>query len=206
MKSPQAFALSEVGDDADNQLSGRAAVFLDRDGTINHEVQYLHDPAKLRLTRGAARAIRLLNEAQMLVIVVTNQSGIGRGYYSLQAMEAVHRELTRRLSDRGAHLDAIYYCPHLPTAGCECRKPRPGLLLRAAVEWGLELSRCTAVGDKVSDLEAGRRAGCRTVLVLSGHGPQALREFRGLGWQPDVVTKSLLPAVEWILTQSRLTT
>ena len=182
----------------------RAAVFLDRDGTVNREVEYLGEPSQLRLIPRAAQAIRLLNEAQVPVVLVTNQAGIGRGYYSLEAMEAVHRELGRRLAARGAHLDAVYYCPHRPDEGCECRKPRPGMLLRAAGEHGLDLSRCFAVGDKVSDLEAGWRVGCRTVLVLTGYGREMRRSFHRAPFQPDQISPNLLQAVLWILSEMGL--
>ncbi len=180
------------------------AVFLDRDGTVNEEKHYLHETSQLRLIRGAARAIRLLNQADVPVFLVTNQAGIGRGYYSPEEMAALHDELARRLARRGAHLDGFYHCPHHPDEGCSCRKPQPGMLLRAAAEHGLDLSSCYTVGDKISDLLAGRRAGCRTILVLTGYGQESRRAFAGLDWQPDHVARSLLPAVTWILAQERL--
>jgi len=181
----------------------RWAVFLDRDGTVNEERQYLHETAQLRLIRGAAKAIRLLNEAGVPVFLTTNQAGIGRGYYAEEAMLTLHDELGRRLARRGAHLDAIYHCPHHPDEGCTCRKPQPGMLLRAAAEYALDLPRSFAIGDKLSDLQAGRHAGCRTVLVLTGYGQQVRQESEGLDWQPDHVARNLLQAVQWILAQER---
>lgn len=178
----------------------RPAVFLDRDGTINEEVNYLDRADDLRLIQGAGQAIHLLNEAALPVILVTNQSAIGRGYSSKARLDEVHRELARQLAGYDAHLDAIYYCPHLPDQGCACRKPQPGLLERAAEEHGLDLGRCFLIGDKASDLEAGRRAGCRTVLVLTGYGAEQRAGIEA-GIPPDSVARDLLEAVHWILAQ-----
>lgn len=179
----------------------RWAVFLDRDGTLNDEVEYLHEPDQLRLLPGAARAVRLLNRAAVLVILVTNQAGIGRGYYSEAAMRALHRELAARLAARGAHLDAIYHCPHHPDDDCDCRKPKPGMLLRAAAEHDIDLRRSFVIGDKMSDLEAGRRAGSNTILVLTGYGREERQAFQGRDFQPDHIGQDLLAAVRWILAR-----
>lgn len=177
------------------------AVFLDRDGTINEEVEYLDDPQDLRLIPGAVEAIRLLNEAGVPAIVVTNQAGVGRGYFSEARVEAIHQQLAKQLAAHGAHLDATYYCPHHPDEGCDCRKPNPGMLKRAAQEHDIDLGRSFAVGDKVSDLEAGRRAGCRTVLVLTGYGAEAQESFKRSDFQPDFNARDLLQAVRWMLAQ-----
>ena len=179
----------------------KPAVFLDRDGTINEEVEYLSDPGDLRLIAGAAGAIRLLNVAGMPAVVVSNQAGVGRGYFSEESVRAVNEELAKRLAAKGARLDAIYYCPHHPDEGCACRKPEPGMLLQAAREQGLDLQRSYMVGDKVSDLDAGRRAGCRTVLVLTGYGAEAREAYESSDTQPDHVSEDLLDAVKWILGQ-----
>jgi D-glycero-D-manno-heptose 1,7-bisphosphate phosphatase len=181
----------------------KGAVFLDRDGTINEEVEYLNDPQQLRLIPGAAQAIRDLNEAGVPVILTTNQAGIGRGYFSEDTVRAIHQELSSRLAAHGAHLDAIYHCPHHPDEGCDCRKPRPGMLIRAAEEHGLDLGQSFVAGDKVSDLDAGRRVGCRTVLVLTGYGSEQRDAFDQCGFQPDHVSDDLLAAVGWILAQER---
>lgn len=177
------------------------AVFLDRDGTINEEAEYLDNPAKLRLLPKAAEAICLLNRAGVPVILVTNQAGVGRGYFPESAVHAIHRELARRLTRQGAHLDAIYYCPHRPDEGCECRKPNPGMLLQAAKEHSLDLTRSFVVGDKVIDMEAGWRVGCRMVLVLTGYGAEVQETFRHLAFQPDHIATDLWEAVQWILAQ-----
>ncbi len=177
----------------------REAVFLDRDGTVNEEVEYLAEPARLRLIPGAALAIRLLNEAGILAIVITNQAGVGRGYFSGGAVEAVHAELAMQLGTHGARLDAIYHCPHHPDAGCACRKPGIGMLERAAAEHGVDMERSIVVGDKASDLEAGRRAGCRTILVLTGYGTETRERLDGSDEQPDFVADDILDAVRWLL-------
>ena len=180
----------------------KSAVFLDRDGTINEEVEYLSDPDDLCLIPGTAEAIRLLNCAGIPAIVVTNQAGVGRCYFSEDRVEAIHEELARQLSAHGAHLDAIYYCPHHPDGGCACRKPEPGMLEQAAREHALDLPRSFMVGDKVSDLSAGRRAGCQTVLVLTGYGEESREAFRGVDFEPDHIGPNLLDAVRWILAQA----
>ena len=177
-----------------------SAVFLDRDGTVNEEVNYLDHPDDLRLIRGAGQAIHLLNEAGLKAILITNQSAIGRGYFPEARLGEIHRELARQLATHDARLDAIYYCPHHPDLGCACRKPQPGLLERAAEEHGLDLGRSFLVGDKASDLEAARRAGCQAVLVLSGYGAEQRAAIEA-GVPPDHIAPDLLQAARWILSQ-----
>ena len=125
----------------------RGAVYLDRDGTINEEVNSLDNPDRLRLIPGAAEAIRLLNEAGILAVVVSNQAGIGRGYFSAATVEAIHERLAELLATQGARLDGVYYCPHHPSEGCECRKPKAGMLMRAAREHNIDTQRAFMVGD-----------------------------------------------------------
>jgi D-glycero-D-manno-heptose 1,7-bisphosphate phosphatase len=155
----------------------REAVFLDRDGTLIEEVSYLAEPEQVRFVPGAAEAVRKLNGAGLLVIVVTNQSGVARGYFPESRVAVVHERLTALLGEHGAKVDAFYYCPHHPTEGggayrveCECRKPKPGMLLAAARDFDIDLARSWVIGDKRCDAEAGAAAGCRTVLVRTGHG------------------------------------
>jgi len=194
---------------------GASCVFLDRDGVIIRDVNHLASARHLRLLPGATQAIRKLNEAGLKVVTVTNQSAIGRGWLSQGELDAIHADLVRRLARSGAHLDGIYSCPHHPTAAtgeyrrdCSCRKPRPGLLLRAARELHLSLPDSIMIGDKPSDLEAGRRAGCATVLVLSGKGRQTLRELgrSTMGNLVDVVCATLPRAVDWCLERLRAQT
>lgn len=158
----------------------RKAVFLDRDGTINVEKDYLHRIEDFEFIPGAPEAIKKLKDAGFLVIVVTNQSGVGRGYYTLQDVERLHEHIQKKLSEAGTSIDAFYVCPHHPTKGvgeykkdCDCRKGSPGMLLKAAREFDIDLSRSYMVGDKEADVEAGENAGCRSIMVLTGYGGEA---------------------------------
>ena len=154
------------------------AVFLDRDGVITQDPpHYAHRLDQLKLIRKSAEAIRLLNENEFKVIVVSNQSGVAKGYYQEKDVGIFNRAIEEELKKEGAYIDAIYYCPHHPDAGievyridCDCRKPKPGMLLKAAQELNINLKQSFMVGDKRRDIEAGCRAGCKTILVLTGHG------------------------------------
>ena len=190
-------------------MTSRPAVFLDRDGTLTDEVGYVNHPSRLRLLPRSADAIRRLNTAGVPAVVVTNQAGIARGYFSQDVLDAVNATLVTQLAGAGAHLDGLYVCPHHPSEGeppyratCECRKPRPGLLRRAAAELGLDLTRSTMIGDKPSDLAPGREVGAATVLVLTGYG-RGEWEYRRDRFEvkPDHVADDLLDAVEWALAQ-----
>ncbi len=151
-----------------------AAIFLDRDGTLMEEVEYCSDPAKVRLFPGVAEALRQWKAAGYRLVLITNQSGIGRGYFTLEAYHAVHRELLRQLDEAGAPpFDGAYFCPDAPPTPSLRRKPEPGMILEAAADLGIELSRSWMIGDKASDVECGRRAGTRTILVETGYGKQA---------------------------------
>lgn len=173
------------------------AIFLDRDGTLNKEIGYLSRVEDLVLLPGVPKAIRALNERALPAIVITNQSGIGRGYYTEAAMQRVHDALAVRLAREGCHLDGFYHCPHHPDAGCDCRKPAPGMLIRAARERNIDLAASFVVGDKITDLQAGQRVGCRTVLILTGYGA----EQQNTDFPVDFVADDLLQAVQWIIQQ-----
>jgi D-glycero-D-manno-heptose 1,7-bisphosphate phosphatase len=179
----------------------RPAVFLDRDGTIIEEVGYLREPSGVKLIPGAAEGVRRLNERGVAVVVVTNQAGVGRGYFPESAVNQVHAEVARQLAGAGggARWDAVYYCPHHPGDGCDCRKPGPGMFRRAAAEHGLDLKRSFVVGDKVSDVRAGALLGCRTVLVLTGYGAEEVERARAAGLTPDYVAADLAAAADWVL-------
>jgi len=162
----------------------RSAVFLDRDGTINIEKDYLHRPEELEFIPGVPQAIRRLNDAGYLVIVVTNQSGVARGYFSLDDVTHLHAHMQRELEQVGAHVDGFYICPHHPEKGegiyrvaCDCRKGAPGMLLQAAHEYGIDTSRSFMIGDKPADIEAGRAAGCTPLLVLTGYGAESAADL-----------------------------
>jgi D-glycero-D-manno-heptose 1,7-bisphosphate phosphatase len=182
------------------------AIFLDRDGTINREVEYLARPEQLELLPGAAEGMRRLRQAGFRLVIVTNQAGVARGYYGEEDVRAVHDRLREMLRERGVEVDGIYYCPHHPEAGqgayrvaCTCRKPGTGLFQRAARELHLALARSVVIGDKVTDLLPGLALGCRTVLVRTGYG-QSLLNAGALERVPvDHVADDLLDAAEWVL-------
>lgn len=177
-------------------MSGRTAVFLDRDGTIVEDPGYLGDPARVRLIPGAADAIARLNRAGRMVVLVTNQSGIGRGLYGEDDFLAVQRRIEELLALEGAKLDAVYHCPHSPDAApaCECRKPAPGLFLRAAEEHGIDIARSIFVGDRARDIEPAARWGARGIMV--GKHPEETVPA-GMVREPD-----LAAAVDRILAGS----
>ena len=156
------------------------AVFLDRDGTLIEDVPYLSDPAGIRFLPGAAEALVRLRHAGFARVLVTNQSGIGRGFFTEDRLREIHAELDRRLAAVGASLDGIYYCPAAPAGGadpdCPDRKPAPGMLLRGADELGIDLDASWMVGDKMSDVLAGLNAGCRSILLRAGTAASAAAE------------------------------
>ncbi len=148
----------------------------------------------------AAGAIRKLNDANLPVIVVTNQSGVGRGFFAESMVNIVHEEMTQQLAAAGAHLTAIYYCPHTSDDDCECRKPKPGMIRQAAREHGVDMARSFVVGDRYGDVELAQANGGRGVLVRTGYGAKDLH-LNGASWtrQPDFVADDLTDAVDWIL-------
>ena len=185
----------------------RPAVFIDRDGTLTEEMGYVNHPRRVRLLPRSAEAIRRLNRAGVPAVVITNQAGLARGYFSEDVLHAVNGAVISLLKDSGAHLDGVYVCPHHPTEGeppfrldCDCRKPKPGLLHRAAAELSLDLTRSTMIGDKPSDLVPARAVGARSVLVLTGYGLGEW-EYRRATFpvEPDHVAEDLLDAIEWVL-------
>ncbi|GAB4346923.1 MAG: D-glycero-beta-D-manno-heptose 1,7-bisphosphate 7-phosphatase [Desulfobulbaceae bacterium] len=185
----------------------RPAVFLDRDGTINEQMGYINHICRFHLLPRAAEAIKLLNEHEVPVVVVSNQSGLARGYFPAELLDEVHALMREQLGREGAVIDAIYVCPHHPEAviekyreACNCRKPRTGLLERAATELGLDLEQSFLVGDRWSDVTCAHRAGCTPVLVLTGYGRGDLQYIApSQEVQPAHVADDLLDAVHWIL-------
>jgi histidinol-phosphate phosphatase family protein len=173
----------------------KTAVFLDRDGTINEDKGYIRHPSEVCLIPGAAMAIKALNDRGIKVIVVSNQSGVARGFLSLHDLEKVNKRLVELLDDvGGAHLDALYVCPHLPDDACKCRKPAVGLVKKAIEEHGVKCS--YVVGDKGADIGLARRSGAGAVLVRTGHGEE---ELAHLAEDPDFIARDLTEAVAWIL-------
>ena len=183
------------------------AVFLDRDGTLNTEVEFLSRVEEFRLLPGVPPAIARLREAGYAAVVASNQSVVARGLLSEAGLEDVHREMERQLARGGAELDGVYYCPHHPEFGgppyrqdCCCRKPKPGLLRRAAEEHGLDLEASFMVGDSLRDLQAGWHAGCRSILVLTGYGEDTRRQLEvSPPGQGVTVARDLADAVIHIL-------
>lgn len=188
----------------------RPAVFLDRDGTLNREVDYLADPARFELLPGVPEALTRLRDAGYALIVVTNQSGIARGKLTQITLEAIHARMRAELAAHGLTLDAIEHCPHHPTIGppglrgpCPCRKPKPGMLLRAAHKVGVDLERSWTVGDAARDLAAGAALGVPGVLVLTGKGHAELRRLEEAGVPVPHVADDLAGAAEAILSAAR---
>ena len=182
----------------------RPAVFLDRDGTIAEEVGYLNHVSRFRMFPFAAQAIRQINQAKLPVIVITNQSGVARGYFPESLVGAVHELMTTQLVKDGAHIDALYYCPHKGDDACACRKPRPGMLERAAREHGLDLRRSFVVGDRYGDIDLARSVKARAILVRTGYGEGEI-QWHSAKWPapPDFIADNLADAADWIVRQPK---
>lgn len=188
------------------------AVFLDRDGTVSYEVGYMNHVSRMRLMPESAEAIRWINRSGFWAVVVTNQSGVARGYFEEPLIHQVNESLRRQLEAAGARLDGIYYCPHHPREGeapwrceCGCRKPATGLLERACQELGVELKGSYLVGDTMVDMRTARNAGLTAILVLTGYG-RGEYEHRSHLWpfRPDHIAEDLRAAVRWIFEREGL--
>lgn len=185
----------------------RPAVFLDRDGTINVEKNHLIDPADFKFIPGAPEALKRLQDAGFLLVLVTNQSGIGRGYFSFEQVDILHRHMDEQLKKYAVNLSGIYICPHHPTAGrgkyrqdCSCRKGQPGMLLQAAEELQIDLLQSYMVGDKEADIQAGQAAGCRSILVQTGYGKSYAESAQLAGVE---IVADISSATDKILTERR---
>jgi D-glycero-D-manno-heptose 1,7-bisphosphate phosphatase len=185
----------------------KTAVFIDRDGTISEEIGYVNHPSRYRVFPYSPQAIKLLNDAEYLAILITNQAGVARGYFKEEVIGMVHDILRQTLAGGGAQLDAIYYCPHHPSVGeppyrfdCNCRKPKPGLIEQAAKDFDIDISRSWMIGDRYSDTELARNAGLKSALVLSGYG-RGEWEYQRDAWkyEPDLIAEDLLDAIKQIL-------
>ncbi len=173
--------------------TSKPAAFIDRDGTLVEEVNFLCRVEDLSVFSFTAAAVNMLKDSGFLVIVVTNQSGIGRKIYDEAAMHSIHDEMQKQL---GNTIDAFYFCPHLPDDGCSCRKPNLGMLESACREFEIDLSRSWMIGDKKIDAETGFNAGIRTALVRTGYGSTHSSEINP---SPDIIADDLLRVVEEIL-------
>lgn len=189
-------------------------VFLDRDGTINEEVGYLHEPERVLLINGAAKAVKRLNDCGLVVICVSNQAGVAKGFYPIEAVNEVNKRIETLLAAEGAFLDGIYFCPHHPTEGdppyraiCHCRKPSPGMLEDAARTYNIELRHSYLVGDRLTDIQTAQNVGLKGILVLTGYGAS---EFEVLKKNhdnyPDHICNDLSAAVDWIIAHEHITT
>jgi D-glycero-D-manno-heptose 1,7-bisphosphate phosphatase len=185
----------------------RPALFMDRDGTISEEVGYVNHPSRFRLFPYTADAIKFLNDNGWLAIVVTNQAGVARGYFAEDVIVQIHDQVRKDLENASAKLDAIYYCAHHPSVGeppyrldCDCRKPKTGLIDRAAADFDIDLERSWMVGDRYGDIELARNARLHSAFVLSGYG-RGEWEFQRSSWklEPEVVAEDLLEAVKIII-------
>jgi len=176
-------------------MKGRRFVALDRDGTLIVERHYLSDPRQVELVPGAARALKEMQEMGLGLVVLTNQSGIGRGFFDEACLELIHRRLRELLGAEGVYLEGIYYCPHTPEEGCLCRKPQPGLIQEAAGELGFAPEASFVIGDQACDVELGKRVGATTLLVRTGYGAGADSDDDA---RPDYVVDDLVEAARVI--------
>jgi len=181
--------------------NGKPAVFLDRDGVICEDVRYLTNPSQIKFLPKVVEAIRILNEMGVKVITVTNQSVIARNMLSINELETIHKQLLDNLRNQGARIDAIYYCPHHPNGivknyakNCDCRKPEPGLLLKAIDELKIDPLKSFMVGDKQRDIIAGKKVGCKTILVSSNKDEC----FNSYNYSQDYTVTNLLEAIPFI--------
>ncbi len=179
------------------------AVFIDRDGTINEEVGYVDSFDRFHILPGVSDAIRKLNENNIPAIVITNQSGIGRGYFSADFVNKLHDRMIAELKGHNCRVDDIYVCPHHPHEGCACRKPSPGMLLKAAKEHGISLRRSFVIGDKIIDIKMAHSVGAKGILVLTGYGAEEIKKLTDKDTEdrPDHVAANLHAAVLWILEE-----
>jgi D-glycero-D-manno-heptose 1,7-bisphosphate phosphatase len=193
-------------------MKKNTAVFLDRDGTINEEVGYLDNLDKFKIIPCAYEAIRLINESGMKAVVISNQAGVAKGLFTEDFVKIINKHLQAGLRQNGAHIDNFYYCPHHPTEGaepyrqaCNCRKPAPGMLLQAAEDLNIDLTKSYLVGDRFNDMEAAKSVGAKGILVKTGFGQSLLQDDgpdkAAPQNKPDFIVADILEAVKWILSQ-----
>jgi histidinol-phosphate phosphatase family protein len=176
------------------------AAFLDRDGTIIEEKDFIRTPDEIEFVPGSIEAIKMLHSLGYKIVVVSNQSGIGRGILTEKMVAEINQSFLVRLKDQGAPADALYFCPHHPDDNCDCRKPKTGMIERAVGELGLDLENAVVIGDKLADVKLGKNIGATTVLVLTGYGRKVLDELTDSNpdEKPDFVGEDLLEAASWL--------
>ena len=185
----------------------RGAVFVDRDGTISNEVGYIRDPDQFQLMPKSAEAVKLIHESGLKIIVITNQAGVAKGFFTEEMVDQVNKKMEKLLSVQGAYLDGIYYCPHHPEGvvesyrkTCDCRKPASGLLEQASREHDIDLTVSYMVGDKLTDMECANKAGVKGILVLTGYGKDVHKKIESLNTKkPEYVEDDLFDAAKWII-------
>lgn len=176
------------------------AVFIDRDGTINMDVHYLNDPDKFKMYPGVGEGVRKLKDNGFKIIVITNQSGIARGYFTEKQLSDIHEKMKKEFQEFNVILDGIYFCPHHPDDKCNCRKPNTGLFEKAIKDHNIDVSRSYMVGDKTLDIGAGQKAGVLTILLPEPHiRKEYLAGKNGWEYIPDYIAEDFKDAVEWIL-------
>ncbi len=187
------------------------AVFLDRDGTINRDVGYPSHFGQIHIYPSSYKAVRKINQAGFLAVVITNQSGIGRGFLSEEDLESLHQKMSESFNARMARIDGFFHCPHYLSSSvarynidCSCRKPNPGMGLQAASALDIDLNRSYMIGDKVEDILFGMRIQTKPILVLTGYGKESLARLQKEGITPAYVARHLLQAVEWILKNEKI--
>ena len=175
-------------------------VFLDRDGVINHDSDaYIKHPDELHFIPQSPDAVALLTANGFQVILITNQSAVGRGMISRQTLDDIFKKMTRGVEQAGGRIKDIFFCPHTPDEGCECRKPKPGMILDAVRSHGIDLEHSVMVGDSAKDIECGKNAGCaKTILVKTGKAEKALAALTAKGIAPDFLARDLYEAARWI--------
>ena len=176
------------------------AVFLDRDGTINVDVHYLNTADNFRMYPGVGEGTKRLQDAGFKIIIITNQSGLARGYFTLETLGRIHERMITELKELGVRVDGVYFCPHHPDDGCGCRKPRTGMLRQAMEEHKIHGETSFMIGDKILDVVAGKRIGARTILIPEPHTREEMLKERDK-WQvaPDFLADDFPDAVDWIL-------
>ena len=189
----------------------KPTVFLDRDGTINEQMGYINHLSRFIVLPGVAEAIRLLNRNDFLAIILSNQSGVARGYFPIDLVHNVHDHLNKYLQERGARMDGIFFCPHYPNGpvkeygyACDCRKPKTGLIDQALQEFDIDLSRSYMIGDRWTDLAFADRSNLKGILVKTGYGLGDIQYvLPDKDTKPAYIAKNLLEAVQWIITQEK---
>jgi D-glycero-D-manno-heptose 1,7-bisphosphate phosphatase len=186
------------------RVKKRPAVFIDRDGTLIREKNYLSKIKDVQLIKGAVEAVKLLKSSGYKVIVLTNQSGIGRGYFTEPELLKVHAFLVKLLKKKGVILDGIYYCPHHPDADCSCRKPKTGMVIKAKRKLNLDLESSYTIGDHKGDFLLGQNMGGKGIFVLTGHGKHELKKIKAEPekYIPDHISSNILSAAKWIIKDS----